>query len=919
MSESTRDRPEGVDAAPRVQTPAPPGHLVITVHGIRTFGNWQADLERLLEEAEPGITILNYQYGYFSTIAFLLPPLRWLVARRFRKFFVSAMQAARPGAKIDLVAHSFGTYLAASALPYIPEERRLATVVFAGSVLRPSFPWYKYEREDSVGRVVNECGWDDSILLLCQLMGMAGRVGFQGMVGRQFTNRYYRFGHAGYFDREHRFMRQNWVPLLTSDAPVEAIDERPPITTWGGFKLFLMNNLQFIKVAGAVVLALAIILMPIDWMRKAEYQKRVERFNHIARLTNAVQIPGRDPTHVRDLLRVDARYQGHEDKAIDQMIGKEVAPEGDEENAADDADGDPTWWERITGLSDSTREAFRARQLHASANFQLAAGKQGRARDRSKAKLLYEDAIRSYKRVNNGDPAHGSYALCLMDYGLLLTQMGLNKEAREPFRMVREEVFPLDDNGERSTMPLSLLVDSYTNEAGALQNLKQWDDAWALLVKAVTAAGTDDALKSSVFQTFAWLSMERLNVAKARDQFLKSKDACEKLADGDFIFKARLFNVRHGLAMTQRLCGQSDESYNQYDQIVKELQELMKKDFNYYPKQRRDLSDRLVNSMERRADVWFFSRRPLAADRTVMKPASDPGSPGNGRDDDLALLEKVEKDYDEAITQVENDDPDTKIRLLYKKVIAHVIGEVRRRHPGVVRSDSSAEGSPLEAIRFVFSEAERSYSNLSQEMKKDLKIYHEIAASCMKMCESMRGDPTQNMEHAVAALRGRTSEYAKTCDDLKRDHVEMLLVALQLLLEPRIADAEPPKVTAQDASRMLAVLGIAMKASTHEELWPYVDPLNRMASARLLKEEGPAESRPRVATTGVSTSLPAPGIPQGRLLFFLRLSPKWALTLTESADGHDMIPGGPLPVKIEEADDPSTGPKGASKLATAKP
>ena len=32
-----------------------PCHLVVTVHGIRTYGNWQADLKDLLEEAEPGI------------------------------------------------------------------------------------------------------------------------------------------------------------------------------------------------------------------------------------------------------------------------------------------------------------------------------------------------------------------------------------------------------------------------------------------------------------------------------------------------------------------------------------------------------------------------------------------------------------------------------------------------------------------------------------------------------------------------------------------------------------------------------------------------------------------------------------------------------------------------------------------------
>src|SRR4051794_34687515 len=136
-------------------------HVVITVHGIRTYGNWQADLKGLLEEAEPGVNVLNYHYGYFSSLAFLVPPLRWLMARRFRKFFAQAVEAAPEGARIDLVAHSFGTYLAASAIPTIPKGRKVHTVIFAGSVLRPSFPWYRYQQAGYVGRVVNECGWDD--------------------------------------------------------------------------------------------------------------------------------------------------------------------------------------------------------------------------------------------------------------------------------------------------------------------------------------------------------------------------------------------------------------------------------------------------------------------------------------------------------------------------------------------------------------------------------------------------------------------------------------------------------------------------------------------------------------------------------------------------------------------------------------
>ena len=62
-------------------------HLVITVHGIRTYGDWQDELKKLLEAAEPGVTVRMYRYGFFSSLAFLIPPLRWLVGRQFRRFF----------------------------------------------------------------------------------------------------------------------------------------------------------------------------------------------------------------------------------------------------------------------------------------------------------------------------------------------------------------------------------------------------------------------------------------------------------------------------------------------------------------------------------------------------------------------------------------------------------------------------------------------------------------------------------------------------------------------------------------------------------------------------------------------------------------------------------------------------------------
>lgn len=920
------ERPDGVVPSSSEERASQPCHLVVTVHGIRTYGNWQADLKSLLEEAEPGVIVLNYQYGYFSSLAFLVPPLRWLVAWRFRKFFAHAIASVPPGSRIDLVAHSFGTYLAASAVPHVPKSHRLHTIILAGSVLRPSFPWYKYQQAGCLRRVVNECGWDDTVLVLCQsaalMMGMAGRVGFQGMVGGQFLNRYYRFGHGGYFDREHRLMRENWLPILTTDAPIPAIDHRPRLTHLGGARLFLLNNLQFIKVAAFAALLLAIILIPVDWMRKADYQQRVERFAHIARLANAVQIPGRDPSHVRDLLRVDVKAGGSE-RSIDHIIGSETSPEGDElaDGPLGAEDAEPRWWERIPGLHDNAREAFRARQLHARANFQLAAGKRGNTRDLSKAKLLYEDAIRCYKRVILDDPANGSYALCLMDYGLLLSEMGFAERAVEQFHKVREDVFPRDTKGESSTMPRSLVIDSLGYEASALRALEKWDESTDRLIQAVREARGDDSLLSFVYNELAWHRMERLDVAKAREAFLKAKESCEALVEnGQFVFKTRLYHIRHGLAMTERLCGRPDESYGQYDQLVKELQELMRKDLDFNPKERRDLRTRLVNSMERRADVRFFSRRTPAFFPDVSSERY------------LSLLEKVERDYQEAIEQVANDDLSSKAQLLYKKVIVRCLSEMGRKLADRERAKSTDERSALEPIDIEFAESERTYNALPPERRKSLKLYHEIAVACMDLHKApdhdayLTVDGTDQAEgrvrryapRSIEALRALTARYGAQCEMLNRERVEMLLVALEVLLEVGVETGDSK--SSEDASRMMAVLGATTKVASHDELRTYVDRFNRIAASKLVPRDELTASRPPLEAERIASdpATPHPLPSPGRVVFFLRLSPTRSLILTESPDQSPTLPSLKSLTVVPERPDELT-PRTAMKRTRQSP
>src|SRR5688572_14965409 len=119
-------------------------HLVITLHGIRTFGGWQDRLRLLLENAEPGIHVLCYRYNYFSALAFLLPPARWLEVRHFRKYITKVCDDGS-WTRIDIVAHSFGTHVAAWALYGLETHRRprIHTMILSGSVLKSTFPWFE--------------------------------------------------------------------------------------------------------------------------------------------------------------------------------------------------------------------------------------------------------------------------------------------------------------------------------------------------------------------------------------------------------------------------------------------------------------------------------------------------------------------------------------------------------------------------------------------------------------------------------------------------------------------------------------------------------------------------------------------------------------------------------------------------------
>src|SRR4051812_687881 len=110
----------GADSPDATMSTAAPGrHVVVTVHGMRTHGEWQRRLELLVGKVEPTCEFRHFRYGYFSVAAFIFPPTRGTIVRRFARELGKLVDARAGGpgrvpvTRLDIVGHSFGTHVLA--------------------------------------------------------------------------------------------------------------------------------------------------------------------------------------------------------------------------------------------------------------------------------------------------------------------------------------------------------------------------------------------------------------------------------------------------------------------------------------------------------------------------------------------------------------------------------------------------------------------------------------------------------------------------------------------------------------------------------------------------------------------------------------------------------------------------------------
>jgi CheY-like chemotaxis protein len=199
--------------------------VIISVHGIRTKGDWQKNLEELVDHELENTILRNYKYNYFSASKLLFSKFRDKTAEGFQSRILFELNKY-PEAKVTFVAHSFGTYIVAMFLKLLPVDADFTVerIIFVSSVLKDSFDWNEIKKTTPIGSIINECGYKDNVLLLsryfCRGLGMAGRSGF---IGIDIHNRYYKGKHDFFYKKENFFKKQ-WLPLF--DGRIEPVDER---------------------------------------------------------------------------------------------------------------------------------------------------------------------------------------------------------------------------------------------------------------------------------------------------------------------------------------------------------------------------------------------------------------------------------------------------------------------------------------------------------------------------------------------------------------------------------------------------------------------------------------------------------------------------------------------------------------------
>jgi hypothetical protein len=228
-------------------------HVIVLVHGIRDFALWQNSIRSTLERHDLKVESTNY--GRLNLLQFLVP------FEHFRERAISEVwnqirivKQNYPGARISVIAHSFGTYVI-SHLVQQNFDIRFESIIFCGSVVQYDFPFEQFQ-DRFAAPIVNEVGTQDVWPAIAESVtrgyGSAGTYGFRRPLVR---DRWHNGARHGFF-LTPTFCETFWVPFLKDRKIVEAAETPESPLFW--VKLLTIAKVKYLL--AAIVLALFAVL-----------------------------------------------------------------------------------------------------------------------------------------------------------------------------------------------------------------------------------------------------------------------------------------------------------------------------------------------------------------------------------------------------------------------------------------------------------------------------------------------------------------------------------------------------------------------------------------------------------------------------------------------------------------------------------
>lgn len=187
-----------------------PEHVVALVHGINTDAEWQEALAEQIR-AECGLHTYVIGYGNYSPLHFLWPywdlrrgPIQRVIEQ------LRVIRAEKPGARISVIAHSFGTYIMSRILMECA-DLSFHRIQLCGAVVDERFKWELVRTKFT--QLVNDVGTRDVWPVMAKQAtwgyGDSGAFGFKNTSCR---DRHFDYLHSDFMTPEH--FTQFWKPLI---------------------------------------------------------------------------------------------------------------------------------------------------------------------------------------------------------------------------------------------------------------------------------------------------------------------------------------------------------------------------------------------------------------------------------------------------------------------------------------------------------------------------------------------------------------------------------------------------------------------------------------------------------------------------------------------------------------------------------